>query len=367
MRVPRRGGLHAPGCAAPPSPPGSALWLGVCFGSASSPGWSATTPSCRPAGPVPDPPDVGLPGHPGPARDHRHRGGAAAAGQAVDRLPAAASPRPPRGSGSWSCTALERGSIGVLVAAGDLPARHRPGQLRPVVPVGLLLPRHPLRRRLGRDRRAGRAHRGQAAGHPRGARRPTSTTTALDRPTATERDGVLTRRGLLRTTWLAAGVAVLATAGSTVPGCARSRCSAVRSGDGPQGVPVNKSATAADVAAAATEPGLPPHRGARRPRGRLLTRADLEALPQTTADAADRLRRGLERERRPGPASACATLLDLVGAPAGSDVRRRVAAGARGLPRHDAARRTSPTTTAPCWPSGSTARRWPSTTATRAG
>ena len=44
--------------------------------------------------------------------------------------------------------------------------------------------------------------------------------TAHDRPAATE-PGVLTRRGLLRTTWLAAGVAVLATAGSTVPAAAR--------------------------------------------------------------------------------------------------------------------------------------------------
>ncbi|MFC6344965.1 cytochrome b/b6 domain-containing protein, partial [Nocardioides hankookensis] len=40
--------------------------------------------------------------------------------------------------------------------------------------------------------------------------------TTYDRPSATE-PGPISRRGLLRTTWLAAGVAVLVTAGSTVP------------------------------------------------------------------------------------------------------------------------------------------------------
>ena len=58
----------------------------------------------------------------------------------------------------------------------DLPARDRPRERRAVVPVDLLLPHHPLRDRLGRDRRAGRAHRGEAADHPRRADAPTSTT-----------------------------------------------------------------------------------------------------------------------------------------------------------------------------------------------
>lgn len=70
--------------------------------------------------------------------------------------------------------------------------------------------------------------------------------TDLDRPAATEQ-GVLSRRGLLRTTWAAAAVAVVATAGSTVPLLRRVSVFGVRSGEGPQGVPVNKSAEAAGV------------------------------------------------------------------------------------------------------------------------
>ena len=46
----------------------------------------------------------------------------------------------------------------------------------------------------------------------------------------------LPRRGLLRTTWVAAGLAVLATAGATLPLLRRVSIFGVRSGDGPQGV-----------------------------------------------------------------------------------------------------------------------------------
>ncbi len=70
-----------------------------------------------------------------------------------------------------------------------------------------------------------------------------------DRPSATEA-GVLSRRGLLRTTWAAAGIAVLATAGSTVPLLRKVSVLAVRTGEGPQGVPINRSAAAAQVTAA---------------------------------------------------------------------------------------------------------------------
>lgn len=70
--------------------------------------------------------------------------------------------------------------------------------------------------------------------------------TVDDRPTAV-RPGVLSRRGLLRATWVAAGVAVVATAGGTVPWLRRVSVFAVRSGEGPQGVPVNKTASAAGI------------------------------------------------------------------------------------------------------------------------
>jgi DMSO/TMAO reductase YedYZ molybdopterin-dependent catalytic subunit len=142
--------------------------------------------------------------------------------------------------------------------------------------------------------------------------------TGLDRPTAT-RAGALSRRGLLRTTWLASAVAVLATAGSTVPALRRVSVLGVRSGDGPEGVPVNKSAAAAGVTATAVSASyrlVVGHDG----RELTLSREDLLAMEQRTADLPIACVEGW---------SAGATwtgvpvraLLDLVGAPAGSDVR----------------------------------------------
>ncbi len=75
--------------------------------------------------------------------------------------------------------------------------------------------------------------------------------TTHDRPTATV-EGPVSRRGLLRTTWTASAVAVLATAGGTVPLLRNVSVFAVRSGDGPQDIPINKSAAAAKVTALAT-------------------------------------------------------------------------------------------------------------------
>ncbi len=74
-----------------------------------------------------------------------------------------------------------------------------------------------------------------------------------DRATATS-PGPLSRRALVRTTFAAAGVAVLATAGSTVPWLRRVSVFAVRTGEGPGGVPINKSAKAAGVEETATSP-----------------------------------------------------------------------------------------------------------------
>ncbi|MBB6629572.1 molybdopterin-dependent oxidoreductase [Nocardioides sp. KIGAM211] len=104
--------------------------------------------------------------------------------------------------------------------------------------------------------------------------------TSQDRPTAT-RHGVLTRRGLLRTTWGAAGVAVLATAGSTVPFLRGVSIFGVRSGEGPAGVPINRSASAAGVTASAVSSGFRltlAYAGTETE----LTRQDLLDLPQAT-------------------------------------------------------------------------------------
>ncbi|MFC7359158.1 molybdopterin-dependent oxidoreductase [Nocardioides astragali] len=77
--------------------------------------------------------------------------------------------------------------------------------------------------------------------------------TTHDRVTATV-PGALSRRALVRTTAAAAGVAVLATAGGTVPWLRRVSVFATRTGEGPGGVPINKSAQAAGVEESATAP-----------------------------------------------------------------------------------------------------------------
>ncbi len=142
----------------------------------------------------------------------------------------------------------------------------------------------------------------------------------LDRPTMSAHSS-LSRRGLVRSAWVAAGLAALATEGSTVPALRRVSVLGVRSGDGPQGVPVNKSARAAGVLESAVSPDF-----------RLvlahadltvsLTLADLEELPQTTADLPIACVEGWS-------ASATWTgvrmraLLDLVGAPNGVPINVR--------------------------------------------
>jgi molybdopterin-dependent oxidoreductase-like protein protein len=140
---------------------------------------------------------------------------------------------------------------------------------------------------------------------------------AYDRPTATE-PGVLSRRGLLRTTWVATGVAVLATAGSTVPVLRRVSVLGVRSGDGPMGVPVNKSAAAAGVGAAATSADyrLTVVHGDREVA---LTRAELAAMPQSTHSLPIACVEGWSADGS-WTGVPVRTLLDLVGAPRGSDV-----------------------------------------------
>lgn len=58
---------------------------------------------------------------------------------------------------------------------------------------------------------------------------------------------VLSRRAFLRTTWLATGAAVVATAGATVPWLRDVSVLSIRSDRGPQGLPVNRTARAAKV------------------------------------------------------------------------------------------------------------------------
>ena len=103
-----------------------------------------------------------------------------------------------------------------------------------------------------------------------------------DRPTARD-SGALSRRGLLRTTWVATGGAVLLTAGAAVPWLRDVSLFAVRSGEGPGGIPINRSAKAADVIAPALDPGYR-LTIARAGRSIGLSRDDLAALPQHSYD-----------------------------------------------------------------------------------
>ncbi len=141
--------------------------------------------------------------------------------------------------------------------------------------------------------------------------------TAYDRPSAT-RASVLSRRGLLRTTWAAAGVAVLATAGATVPALRRVSVLATRSGDGPGGVPINKSARAAGVTVTALDPAfvLTLVNGDRTMR---LSRDDLLALDQHEETLPIACVEGWSASGTWGGVRV-RDLLDLVEAPPGSTV-----------------------------------------------
>ncbi|MGH8869893.1 MAG: molybdopterin-dependent oxidoreductase [Actinomycetes bacterium] len=99
------------------------------------------------------------------------------------------------------------------------------------------------------------------------------------RPPGVPRAGVVSRRTFLSGTGLAAGAAVVATAGMAVPWLRDVSVLAVRSGDGPQGLPVNTSAAAAGVTPRATGPAY--RLGLSGPDGeRRLTLEDLRAMRQ---------------------------------------------------------------------------------------
>ena len=89
------------------------------------------------------------------------------------------------------------------------------------------------------------------------------------------------RRTVLRTALLASGVAVVAVAGNTVPWLRKVSVFAVRTGEGPQGVPVNRSAQAAGVTTTARDPGFRLTL-AHGDREVTLSRQDLEQMEQRT-------------------------------------------------------------------------------------
>ena len=141
--------------------------------------------------------------------------------------------------------------------------------------------------------------------------------TADDRPSAT-RPGVLSRRGLLRTTFLASGVAALAVAGGAVPILRKVSIFAVRSGEGPQGVPINKSAVAAHITDEMVGPAyrLEVVYGGQTVA---LTRGDLHAMTQRSQSLPIACVEGWSAGAE-WTGVRVRDLLDLVGAPGGRDV-----------------------------------------------
>ncbi len=107
--------------------------------------------------------------------------------------------------------------------------------------------------------------------------------TTHDRASAT-RAGVISRRALVRTTFAAAGVAALAVAGNTVPWLRTISVFAVRTGEGPGGVPINTSARAARVEETATSTDWRLEVVVDGALTRTLTYADLRAMPQQSVD-----------------------------------------------------------------------------------
>jgi hypothetical protein len=141
----------------------------------------------------------------------------------------------------------------------------------------------------------------------------------LNDRTGTAQGAPLTRRSLVRGTLLASGVAVLATAGSAVPWLRPVSVFGVRSGHGPGGIPINKSARAAGVVAAALSPAyrLTVRHG---PTTMSFSRQDLEDLRQRTGDLPIACVEGWSAGGR-WTGVRLRDLLDLVGAPRGRDVR----------------------------------------------
>lgn len=142
--------------------------------------------------------------------------------------------------------------------------------------------------------------------------------TTHDRPEA-EAESVLSRRGLLRTTWLASTVAVLTTAGATVPLLRRVSVFGVTTGDGPGGVPINRTAAEAGIAVEQTQ-GTFLLTVVHGDTEATFSRENLEALPQHTEVLPIACVEGWSANGT-WTGVRMRDLLAQVGAPLGSDVR----------------------------------------------
>jgi hypothetical protein len=129
------------------------------------------------------------------------------------------------------------------------------------------------------------------------------------------------RRTILRTAVLASGVAVVAAAGNTVPFLRKISVFAVRTGEGPQGVPVNRSAEAAGVLKTATNPAFTLTL-ANGDREVSLSRDDLEGMRQRVHQLPIACVEGWSAGAE-WTGVRFSELLDLVGAPRDADLRIR--------------------------------------------
>lgn len=105
---------------------------------------------------------------------------------------------------------------------------------------------------------------------------------ALSRPIDSQDHGDdLSRRGLLLTTGAAAALTGLLTAGQTVPFLRHLSVLSVRSGKGPQDLPINRTARAAGSAETAMDPNWKLEL-VHKKQPLFFSRAELEAMPQVT-------------------------------------------------------------------------------------
>ena len=147
------------------------------------------------------------------------------------------------------------------------------------------------------------------------------------------------RRGLLRTTWLAAGVAVVGTPGTPCRCCARSRCS----GSGRATARRTSRSTRARSPRSVTAPALARRTGCTVSNGdskRHLTRAICRRCRRRPRPCRSRASRA-GAHRRTGPECGSATCWRSSASTDDVDVVVRVAAARRALPGHRAAARTS--------------------------
>lgn len=134
-----------------------------------------------------------------------------------------------------------------------------------------------------------------------------------------ERETDPSRRTVLRTAWIATGVAVLAVAGQSIPALKQISVLAPRSGNGPQGLPVNRTANAAGIEESAQNPDYRltvagPSKSAE------FTRTELQMMAQTKATLPIACVEGWT-STADWEGVSIRSLLDQVGAPRGRNVR----------------------------------------------